>query len=276
MRCRRNTTALLTAALLCGSFALSAHAQQTLPVPRNHVDDRANVLDAGTEQRIDGYLTELEQKTGAQIIVLTVDTTGGEPIFDYAMRQAEAWKLGQKGKDNGVLIALAVKDRKYQILTGYGLEGVLPDGWLHLVREQYFVPNFRKGDYATGLEQGTLAIVNKVAADAGVTISGMPVYAVRARHSGGALSAIFSNLWCIIIAILILSSLGGGGRHYRRRRGLSSWIGPWLIFSALSGGSRSGWGGGFGGGGFGGGFGGGSFGGGGGGSFGGGGVGGSW
>ncbi|UCG34454.1 MAG: TPM domain-containing protein [Phycisphaerales bacterium] len=277
MRCRRNTTALLVGFALVGALARAADAQETLPKPRNLVEDRANVLDPGTERRIDAYLFELKQKTGAEIVLLTIDTTGGEPLFDYAMRHAEAWKPGQKGKDNGVLIALAVQDREYQILTGYGLEGVLPDGWLHLVREQYFVPNFRKGDFAAGLEQGTLAIVNKVAADAGVTISGMPAYAVRrVRHPGGTLGAIFSNLWCIIFAILILSSMGGGGRYYRRRRSWGSWIGPWLIFSALSGGSRSSWGGGFGGGGFGGGgFGGGSFGGGGG-SFGGGGVGGSW
>jgi uncharacterized protein len=264
---------------LVGALVSAADAQETLPKPRNHVWDRANVLDAGTEQRIDGYLTELEQKTTAQIILLTIDSTGGEEMHEYAFRHAEAWELGQKGKDNGALILLAVGDRKSWIEVGYGLEGVLPDIWLGAMQRQYFVPNFKRGDYATGLTQGTLAMVHRVAEEAGLTISGMPVYAVRharARRPGGALSAIFSNLWCIIFAILILSSLGGGGRHYRRRRSWGSWIGPWIIFSALTGGSRSSWGGGFGGGGFGGGFGGGSFGGGGGGSFGGGGAGASW
>ena len=136
MPCSRYIPALPVAVLLTLATSQTARAQQTLPVPRNHVEDRANVMDTASERRIDGYLTELEQKTGAQIIVLTIDTTGGEDIFGFAMRHAETWKLGQKGKDNGLLIAVAVKDRKYQILPGYGLEGVLPDAWLHLVREQ--------------------------------------------------------------------------------------------------------------------------------------------
>jgi len=278
MPCSRNTPVLLAVVLLCGALPPAARAQQTLPRPRNHVEDRAGVLDPTSERRIDGYLTELEQKTGAQIILLTLDTTGGEDIFGFAMRHAETWKLGQKGQDNGLLITVAVKDRKYQILTGYGLEGSLPDAWLHLVREQYFVPNFKNNDFAAGLEQGTLAIVNKVAADAGVTITGLPQYPVSQAQYRRRGRSFGSSLWCFIVAVIILSSLGGGGgRYYRRRRGLGSWIGPWLIFSALTGGARSSWGGGFGGGGFGGGgFGGGSFGGGGGGSFGGGGVGGGW
>ena len=273
MPCSRYMPALPVAVLLTLATSQTARAQQTLPVPRNHVEDRANVIDAASERRIDGYLTELEQKTGAQIIVLAINTTGGEDIFGFAMRHAETWKLGQKGKDNGLLIAVAVKDRKYQILPGYGLEGVLPDAWLHLVREQYFIPNFRNNNFAAGLEQGALAIANKVAADAGVTITGLPKYPVRQTQYRRRGRSLGGNLWCFVVAVIILSSLGGGGgRHYRRRRGLGSWIGPWLIFSALTGGARSSWGG-FGGGGFGGG---GSFGGGGGGSFGGGGVGGGW
>jgi uncharacterized protein len=272
MRCKPSTLALLTACMTAVMAPSPASAQQTLPVPRNHVEDRAGVLDPAAEQRIDGYLTELEQKTGAQIILLTIDTTGGEDTFDFAFRHAEAWKLGQKGKDNGALIMVAVKDRKYRIVTGYGLEGSLPDGWLDLMVRQYFIPNFKKGDFATGLTQGTLAVVNKVAADAGVSIAGLPEYSVRQTQPRRRARRLPGGMVCFIVAIIILSSLGGGRRHYRRRRGWGSWVGPWLIFSALSGGSRSSWGGGFGGGGFGGG----SFGGGGGGSFGGGGVGGGW
>ena len=273
MLCSRNTPALLVVVLWCGALSQVARAQQTLPVPRNHVEDRANLLDPTSERRIDGYLTELEQKTGAQIILLTIDTTGGEDPFEFAFRHAEAWKLGQKGQDNGSLILLAVQDRKYRIVTGYGLEGSLPDAWLQLMAQQYFIPNFQNNNFAAGLEQGTLAMANKVAADAGVTITGLPEYPVRQTQYRRRGRSLGSNLWCFIVAVIILSSLGGGGgRYYRRRRGLGSWIGPWLIFSALTGGARSSWGGGFGGGGFGGG----SFGGGGGGSFGGGGVGGGW
>ncbi len=254
-------------------FAPAVFAQQTLPVPRDHVDDRAGVLDAAARRRIDGYLTELESKTGAQVILLTVRTTGGEDTFSFTLRHAEAWKLGKKGKDDGALILIAVDDRKYDIQVGYGLEGVLPDAWIGRMAREYFVPHFRAGDFATGLTQGTIAIVNKIADDAGVTIGGIPDYRVRAdagRGRGRSSNWIF---WLIFL-IVILSTIGGGRRR-RRRRHRGNWIGPWLVFEALSAAGRSSRRGGWGSGGFGG-FGGGSFGGGGGGSFGGGGARGGW
>lgn len=269
---RRQITTIGVVLLPLFALTQSAAAQKTLPKPRNHVDDRANVLEPGVERALDGYLTELEQKTGAQVILLTLDTTSGEDLFAFAQRHAETWKLGQKGKDNGVLIVLALKDRKFRIQTGYGLEGALPDGWLNAnVQQAHFVPNFKRGDYAAGLFNGTVAIVHKVAGEYNVTISGLPRLQQRTtgRHRGRRRG---SGGLCWLIALMVIFSSAGGGRGYyrRRRRGLGSWIGPWLIFSALSGG-RGGWGGGGGGG-----FGGGSFGGGGGGSFGGGGIGGGW
>lgn len=279
MPCNASMIAVLATIIGGAVVAPAARGLETLPTPRNHVEDRANLLDAAAERQIDGYLTELEQKTGAQIILLTIDTTAGEDLHEYALRQAEAWKLGQRGKDNGAIILVAVKDRNSWIETGYGLEGVLPDSWVGAMQRQYFVPHFKKGDYATGLRLGTLAVVTRVAEEAGVTITDMTKYPVARTQSRsrGRGSGIGRNIWCVIVAIILLSSMGGGGGYYRRRRSWGSWIGPWMIFSALSGGSRGSWGSGFGGGGFGGGgFGGGSFGGGGGGSFGGGGAGASW
>jgi uncharacterized protein len=268
--CAPRLTALCT--LVAVSLSTAVSAQQTFPVPRDHVEDRAGVLDAATRRQIDGYLTELESKSGAQVILLTLRTTAGEDIREFGLRHAEAWKLGQKGKDNGALILIAVDDREYAFETGEGLEGTLPDSWLGRMTREFFVPNFRKGDFAAGLTQGTIAIVNKIADDAGVTIGGIPDYRVRARAEGRRARS-FNWFFWIIILIVILSSIGGGRRRRRRNRG--NWIGPWLIFEALSAAGRSSRRGGWGGGGFGG-FGGGSFGGGGGGSFGGGGVRGSW
>lgn len=259
--------------LLC--FATSAIAANKIPEPNTHVADYAGVLDNGTEKQIDGYLTELEQKTGAQVIVLTVQTTEGRTIEQFALDVAEQWKLGQKGKDNGALVAVAIRERRARVEVGYGLEGVLPDIWCSRMQEQFFVPNFKDGNYARGLLDGAVAIANRIADEKGVKLSGVPATRVKARRGRRGTGASIST---IIILIVIISIFTGGGRRRRYRR---SWGGGLMdaviIGSMLRGGGRS-WGGGWGGGGGfgGGGFGGGSFGGGGGGGFGGGGASSGW
>jgi len=274
--CRPAGLVALAAAVALVAVSV-AHAQ-VLPEPRNHVEDHAGVIDRGVWTKLDAFLTELEQKTGFQMIVLTIDTTGGEPIEGYALRHAEAWKLGQKGKDNGVLVVIAVKDRRYRIENGYGAEAVLPDAFCDAVARQCFVPNFKREDYSRGIYEGVLALANKVAVDEGTTVTGMPVRQVShrgGRHRTGINRVLpcFSSLLPLIIIFSIISALA------RRGRGQRTWgggISPWWLLLLLGTGSRRSYGGGFGGGSFGGGFGGGSFGGGGGGGFGGGGASGGW
>lgn len=271
----RGAAARIAAALAIVA-TMSAAAAQNLPQPRNHVEDRASVISDGAERQLIAVLAELEQKTGAQVIVLTIDTTGGVPIDDYTLRTAERWKLGQAGKDNGALAVIAVKDRKYWITVGYGLEGRLPDGFAGSIGRDYFRPYFRQGDYSAGVQQGMLAIVGAVAKEYNVQISGAaapkpgPGRTLRRRAPCGVLPIIL-----LIVAFNIFRSRMG---HQRRWGGGSnSWLMWMLLGSVMGGGRRYGGGGGWGGGGFGGGgFGGGSFGGGGGGGFGGGGAGGGW
>jgi uncharacterized protein len=274
---------------LLGAVAIGA--AQDLPVPRNHVEDRAGVIRDDVERQLIRVLAELEQKTGAQLIVLTVDSTGGLPIEDYALRLAERWKLGQKDKENGALVVVAVKDRKYRFEIGYGLEGVLPDGFVGTVGRDYFTPHFRRNDYSTGIYQGTLALVQRVAADANVKISSLAAAPARAapRPPAGRarrrslLAALLGSCGMPILMLIILLSVLRSRLGYRRRwggYGGGSWL-TWMLLGSMLGGGRryyggGGWSSGFGGGGFGGGFGGGSFGGGGGGGFGGGGASGGW
>lgn len=278
MTSRRNHARAATgSAVLVSICCAAAIGAPRLPVPRTHVADYANVIDAQTQNRIDGYLTELEQKTGAQVVILTVDSTGGEESFDYSLAIAEQWKLGQKGKDNGVLVFVAVRDRMRRIQVGYGLEGALPDAWLDQMMRQLFVPKFQRGEFASGLLDGAVAIANRIADDAGVQLSGVPATRVQyRRRPGGTIG------WnCAVLIFLVAMVTIMGGRSRRRRRYFRSWGGGGLLegmilgnlFGNLGrGGGWSNWSGG----GFGGGFGGGSFGGGGGGSFGGGGAGGGW
>ncbi|MFQ5411919.1 MAG: TPM domain-containing protein [Phycisphaerae bacterium] len=245
---------------------------------RTGIIDEAGVVDAATEKRMNGWLLELEKKTGAQLRVLTIQTTGGRDIHSYALETAQRWRLGEKGEDNGVLVVVAVRDRKYYTVTGEGIEDTLPDLYLRRVGEQHFVPHFKRGDYGGGIYAGTVAIANRIAKDAGVQLSGVPPTPTRQHRSsrrgrrGG-----FSCFWIIVLLFVF-----GGAFGNRRRRGHGAWGGGGLVQGLLIGSILSnigrgggGWSSGSSSGGFGG-FGGGGFGFGGGGSFGGGGAGGSW
>ena len=154
-----------------------ALAQNSIPEkPDNPVLDIAGIIDDATENRLNGYLKELEQKTTAQVIVLTIFSLKNESIKDFSTRIArDKWKLGKKGKDNGVLLVIAMKDRKYRIEIGYGLIGnVLTDRLVSIMERNILVPYLRKGDYSEGIFTTTLAMANKIAEDAGVKIEGMP------------------------------------------------------------------------------------------------------
>ena len=159
-------------------------------IPANPVVDLAGIIDDAVETKINRYLRELERKTTAQMAILTVKSLEGQTIEEFSLAIAhDRWKLGQKGKDNGVLLVVAVNARKYRIEIGYGLEGVLPDSLVGGIGRQYLVPNFKKGDYSTGIYTATLVIAKKIASDAGVKISGMPAvqktYPVKKRKPAG-------------------------------------------------------------------------------------------
>jgi uncharacterized protein len=243
----------------------SLAVQPPLPEqPLNHVVDLAGIIDDTVEAQLDGYLLELEQKTTAQFIVLTVTSLDGESLEAFSLATAhEKWKLGQKGKDNGVLLLVALNDKKYRFEVGYGLEGTLPDSLTGSIGREYLVPNFRRGDYSAGITAAALAIANTIASADGVEITGMPklqahTYSARPQRGGGIAGKVLTLLFLICAVILFI-------RNPRLFLLL-------LFASSMGGGRRDGWGGG-GGGGFGGG---GSFGGGGGGGFGGGGSSGGW
>ena len=263
MALRTKPESLIAAVIICllvVSVALSAGIPDK---PQRYVVDLAGIVDDATENRLNGYLQELEQKTTAQMVVLTILSLEGESIEDFSIAIAhDKWKLGQKGKDNGVLFLISMKDRKYRIEVGYGLEGVLPDSLVGSIGRDVLVPYFKKGDYSNGIFATTLAMANKVAADAGVKIEGMPLINYRTLPTGkgepgSPLSMIIGIVFLIIMGILFIKN----PRAFLL----------FLLFSSM-GGRRGSWGGGggFGGGGFG------SFGGGGGGGFGGGGASGGW
>lgn len=249
----------------------SVRAEVTVPQTGEYVVDSAGVLDPNTKAEMEGWLKELEQKTGAQVKVLTVQTTDNEDIFQFAQRHYDLWKLGKKGTSKGALIVLAVREHKIRIHTGYGLEGDLPDSWCGSLSRSVVQEYFKRGAYADGLKQMVVAVANRIADQAGVKLGTPDI-----RHE---MAPDNSNAWALVIIVLVLAliyysywrrqQMGGGGSGYGR--GFGAGMGP--FFTTTYGDDP--WGGSWGGGSSGGGsFGGGSWGGGG--SSGGGGGGASW
>jgi uncharacterized protein len=150
----RSSTVFLIIIFLLGFLTcpLVAAAPPVPEQPANYVVDLAGIIDPQTEADLNRRLKELEDKTTAQVVVLTINSLEGEPMEKFSLRTAEKWALGQKGKDNGVLITVAVHDRKYRIEVGYGLEAILPDSYVGSLGRRYFVPNFRQGNYSQGIE----------------------------------------------------------------------------------------------------------------------------
>jgi len=137
----------------------AASAELPVPALRGRVNDLAGVLDPAAAARLEARLADFERETTHQIAVLTVPSLEGEPIEVFSLRVAEAWQLGQKGLDNGILLLVAVQDRQARIEVGYGLEGVVPDVIAKRVLEDVILPHFRAGDPAAGIAAGVAALM---------------------------------------------------------------------------------------------------------------------
>jgi uncharacterized protein len=262
---RRLLRRLILTLILLSALTATVNGQTDLPMPRNYVEDYANVINASDETLLNRVLQELEQKTGAQYIILTVLSTGEMPIEQFAIELAEKWKLGQKGKDNGMLFVLSKNDRRWRFEVGYELEGFVTDQYCGRVGRNVLVPFLKKEEYSRGIYQANLQIIQRVASEAGVNLTGMPritPFPVRDRRRG---LPCCSALPILFFMLLIFGGMG---------RGMGWWF--FLPFMLGGFGGHGGYGrsGSFGGGSFGGGFGG--FGGGMGGGFGGGGASGGW
>ena len=136
----------------------AASAALEVPQLRGRVSDYANVLQPDQASALESQLAQLERDTGHQVAVLTVPTLDGEDIEGFSIRVAESWKIAKKGFDNGVILLVAVKDRRLRLEVGYGLEGVLPDAIAKRITADYIVPHFRQQDYGGGIVAGINAV----------------------------------------------------------------------------------------------------------------------
>lgn len=214
--------------LLVNSVNDIAFSKTNFPKPVGYINDFANVISDDYKSKMEAVSRELEKKTGVEVVVVTVETTGDVDYNEYANKLYEKWGIGKKGVDEGVLILNVVKDRTIKIETGYGVEGILPDGLCGEIRDDYIIPFLKKGEYGQGLSNGLFAIVSVIAKDKGVEIgSEMPSdYSPISRTSKKGLGIGF-----IITLIILLMIMSRGG------------LLPFLVLGSLMGHRRDTWGG---------------------------------
>ena len=240
--------------------ATTARAQEPPPELTRPVNDFANVIDASSEAAMESLIRSLLQASGDVVVVATVDTF--EPYADIREYAVEMFEnrgrgIGAKGKDNGALVLLAVKNRQVWIEVGYDLEQYITDGFAGETSRRYMVPEFRRGEYGRGLLTGVSRVAGRIAEGRNVALQG--VRPARRRELQPGTAAGGALLVVLFIGIIALQAIAGllrfGGRRRFRRRGWGGWhsgVGPF----GTGGFRHGGFGGGFGGGGFGGGFGG--------------------
>jgi len=146
---------------------------QEVPKPYGWVNDFAEVIDYDYRDKINALIQEVERKTTAEIVVVTKESIAPYDEAEYARAIFDSWKPGKKNKDNGVLVLLAVKERRWRIEVGYGLEGILPDSLCGTIGRAQMVPYFKEGKYSQGLYFGVAAIAEKIAEDSRIKIESL-------------------------------------------------------------------------------------------------------
>jgi uncharacterized protein len=148
------------------ALAWAAVFAADFPALTGRIVDQANVIPAATRDAIEPKLAELEAKSGIQLVVATVASLGGEEIEPYANQLFRTWKLGEKTKNNGVLLLVAPKERKVRIEVGYGLEGTLTDALSKVIVANAIAPRFKAGDFGDGVSRGVDDIITVLTTDA--------------------------------------------------------------------------------------------------------------
>ena len=211
-------------AVLALVAATSAASAQDLPKPTGRINDFAGVLDESSETQLDTLLEALEKDTTAEVGVVTLESLDGANVEDYATKLFNAWGIGQKEKDNGVLVLVVPSERVMRIEVGYGLEGILPDGLAGAVMRESFLPSFRDNDYQRGIVTGVRRVEEIVRRNEVVTQEQL----LALQHSGQPANSPLAG-----VALLVLFSPIVGIGSYFVGVGLGARILFALVFGAL-------------------------------------------
>src|SRR5215472_16878940 len=243
----RTAYSIRAAVLLCATLfcAIFAHAEDIKSIhPTGYVTDLAGVIGADRTAKLEALCTELEQKTGAQMGIVTVRSLDGQSVEYYAVDLFRFLGIGSKKDNRGVLLLVAPNDRKYHIEVGYGLEPVINDARAGDAGRA-MVAFLRQGDYGDAVETAAWQLAKYIADDSHVTLSGEPsVRRVRNRNNGGG-----SGIFWLFVGLIILFSFPGrasGGRGLRGGGSGGSGL-LWFLLGMMANsgrGSRGGWGGG--------------------------------
>jgi len=220
--------------LLVLGAVVCARALEVPPQPQGRVSDYTSTLTDSQIKALERTLAAFEQETTNQIAVLVIPTLGGDSLEDYSIRLAEKWQIGQKGRDNGVILLVAMQDRKMRIEVGYGLEGALPDSLTGDIIRQVIAPRFRQGKFFEGIQAGVKAIIAATKGEYRAT-------GRRARSKQD--RSIVSLLWPLFIFFIFIPALLNSfrrRRHYSRRRG-GLFIGGPFWWGGGFGGASGGW-----------------------------------
>jgi len=241
--------ALWLAALACLLAASTARAEPTFPALTGRIVDEAGLLTPEARAAIETQLADLEQKSTDQLAVVTVRSLQDYPIEDYGYQLGRKWGIGQKGKDNGALLIVAPNERKVRIEVGRGLEPTLTDAMSKLIIENAIIPEFRRGDYAAGIQAGVRDIKDVLLGDA----EEVKQRAQRASDEVDFWQIVLILFWIAVVLFVMFAIVQSisqqqqavAGRGQQRRR-----TGPIFVPVDYGGWSGGGWDGGGGGGGW--------------------------
>ena len=207
---RTPSWALALGLLLSGGLAAAADWKSLKP--SGYVNDFAGVISPATVRKLNDYCARLEKATGAQLALVTIESLDGEPVDDVANLLYRQFGVGQKGKNEGALFLLSIRDRRSRLEIGYGLEPVIPDGFAgSLLRD--LRPALRQSDYDTAVQTAAAALGERIAQAKGVTLTGpSPKRAARESHPGWVIGGLVLLLFVLALVGLARRNGRGGGR----------------------------------------------------------------
>lgn len=240
--------ASLRGALFAFLFSLSAfcapraQALDIPPTPQNHVYDDAGMLSEETRSKLNSALYRFDQATSNQVLVAIFPSLENESLEDFSIRLAQAWKPGQKGRDNGVILLIFKQERQLRIEVGYGLEGALTDAKSGLIIQQVIVPRFKAGDFDGGVTAGVSAILQTIQGEFQSvrqngegyrTLSPQEAEALRRQGMAAAVVILFSIFGLFIIDVLRYKTYSHEHRIYNDRYTFWEWFFRFAILLAV-------------------------------------------